>query len=94
MTGDAAKTVAHIQVEGIHCQEGCGGKINKGLSAIACVKDAHLVDFNEENPVNLVEVEFDPAGCDEQQMIQTINSLSDGKFTVKAMEVINYAQAH
>lgn len=92
MSGDMAKTVAHIQVEGIHCVEGCGGKINAELGKIACVSNSGLVDFSEENPVNLIEVEFDPSACNEQEMIAAINSASDGKFTVKAMEVITYEQ--
>lgn len=89
-TGDVAKTVAHIQVQGIHCQDGCGGKIRAGLGDIACVADAQLVSFNAESPVNVVEVTYDPAMCDGQEMISTINGLSDGKFTVKAMEVTNF----
>ena len=90
MTGDMAKTVAHVQIEGIHCVDGCGGQIRSALGEIACVSESQLLDFNAENPVNLVEVTFDPAGCDGQEMISAIHALSDGKYTVKAMEVINY----
>lgn len=90
MTGDVAKTVGHLQIEGIHCVDGCGGQIRAALGEIACVSESQLVDFNAENPVNLVEVTFDPAACDGQQMISAIHQLSDGKYTVKAMEVINY----
>lgn len=90
MTGDMAKTVAHIQVEGIHCEDGCGGKIRAGLGDIACVSDAQLVSFNSESPVNIVEVTYDSAVCDGQEMVSAINALADGKFTVKAMEITNY----
>ena len=90
MTGDVAKTVAHVQIEGIHCVDGCGGQIRAALGEIACVSESQLLEFNAENPVNLVEVTFDPAGCNGQEMISAIHALSDGKYTVKGMEVINY----
>ena len=81
-----AKTVAKIQIEGIHCVDGCGDQIRAPSAKLpACLN--HHSDFNAENPVNLVG-DLDPAGCNGQEMIRP-SRLDDGKYTV-SMEVINY----
>jgi copper chaperone CopZ len=89
MTGDVARTVANLTIEGMTCSAGCGGKIQQDLRAMNGVTSTAL-DFAEDRPANIVTVEFDPSKLNEQQLISCVHNIADGQYHVKSLEVVNY----
>ncbi len=87
------KTVACLNIQGMTCEAGCGGKIQKELRAMAGVKDTRL-NFAEGREVNIVEVDFDPAQVNEKQLADKVHSLMDGMYAVKSIDLINYTGSH
>lgn len=84
---DAANLgVARIEIEGMMCGEGCGGKIKKELKELECVASANI-EFDADNPVDLAIVEFDKNQCDEQTFIDKIQAIGDGNYHVKAVTI-------
>jgi copper chaperone CopZ len=84
---DAANLgVAHIEIEGMMCGEGCGGKIKKELKELDCVANASI-EFDAENPVDVAIVEFDKSQCGEQAFIDKIQAIGDGNYHVKAVTI-------
>ena len=71
------------------CAEGCGGKIQQDLRALPGVVGTEL-DFTEGNTENTVKVEYDPAVTDEKKLIECVNGIADGKYTVSKVEVLHY----
>lgn len=78
--------VAHIEIEGMMCGDGCGGKIKKELKELDCVADASI-EFDAENPVDIAIVEFDKGQCDEQAFIDKIQAIGDGNYQVKSVKM-------
>lgn len=89
MTGDVARTVANLTIEGMTCSAGCGGKIQQDLRAMNGVASTEL-DFAEDRLANIVTVEFDPSKLNEQQLIHCVNNIADGQYKVKAVEIVKY----
>ncbi|MDZ4824399.1 MAG: heavy metal-associated domain-containing protein [Flavobacteriales bacterium] len=90
ISSEVVKTVANLSIEGMTCSEGCGGKIQKDLQALAGVLSTNL-DFADGRTENVVTVEFDPTKVDEQKMIACVNSSMDGMYKVKSVEVVKYS---
>jgi copper chaperone CopZ len=78
-----------VITQGMMCAEGCGGKIQQDLQALAGVVNTEL-EFEEQRPENIVKVEFDPAALNEQQLIQCVQGIADGKYRVVSVEVLHY----
>jgi copper chaperone CopZ len=89
VSGDMAKTVANLSIEGMTCSAGCGGKIQQDLRALNGVTGTEL-DFADGRPQNVVTVEFDPNQVKENDLVKCVNGIADGKYQVKAMEVVTY----
>jgi copper chaperone CopZ len=89
MTGEIAKTVANLSIDGMTCSAGCGGKIQQDLRALNGVKITEL-DFAEGREQNVVSVEFDPALLSEKDLIKCVGNIADGQYHVKAVEVVSY----
>ena len=89
INSEVNKTVANLTIDGMTCSAGCGGKIQQELRAMQGVITTDL-DFAEGRPQNIVSVEFDPAKLNEQQLIQCVNGISDAKYMVKSVEIIEY----
>ncbi len=84
---DAANLgVAHIEIEGMMCGEGCGGKIKKELKELDCVASANI-EFDAENPVDIAVVEFDKSQCEEQAFVDKIQAIGDGNYHVKSVSI-------
>ena len=83
------KTVANLEIGGMTCAEGCGGKIQKELQALKGVTTTKL-DFEESRQTNIVSVEFDPSQLSEIEMIQCVHSIMDGQYKVQSVEVLTY----
>jgi len=89
LDSEVNKMVAKISIEGMMCAEGCGGKIQQDLQALAGVVSTEL-EFEEQRPENIVKVEYDPALLNEQQLIQCVHDIADGKYHVVSVEVLHY----
>ena len=89
LDSEVIKTVAKMSIGGMMCSEGCGGKIQQDLRALPGVVGTEL-DFTEANTENTVKVEYDPAITDEKKLIECVNGIADGKYTVSKVEVLHY----
>ncbi len=89
LDSEVIKTVAKMSIGGMMCAEGCGGKIQQDLRALPGVVGTEL-EFTEGNPENMVKVEFDPSVTDENKLIDCVNKIADGKYTVSKVEVLHY----
>jgi copper chaperone CopZ len=92
MDGAEAKTVAKLDITGMTCAAGCGGKIQQELQALEGVVITDL-DFQEQRASNIVSVQFDPAKISEKEMIQCVGKIADGMYAVKAVEVVDYKKS-
>lgn len=81
--------IAHIAVEGMVCEMGCGGAIRKELYATNAV-DQVDVDFDEEQPENTIGVHFDNRRISTDELLKKISEINDGQFTatLKSTETI------
>ena len=89
LDSEVIKTVAKMSIGGMMCAEGCGGKIQQDLRALPGVVGTEL-DFTEGNAENTVKVEYDPSVTDEKKLIECVNGIADGKYTVSKVEVLHY----
>jgi periplasmic mercuric ion binding protein len=86
---EVVKTVANLSIEGMTCSMGCGGKIQQELRAINGVNTTDL-SFEDNRPVNVVAVQFDPTQTDEKKLIECVNTIADGQYHVTAVEIVKY----
>ena len=84
-----SKSVAQIKVEGMMCEQACGGKVKSELAELDCVKNVEI-SFDSDNPVDLAIVEFNSSECDENSMISQIHNIGEGVYQVQEVEVITY----
>jgi len=89
LDSEVIKTVAKMSIGGMMCAEGCGGKIQQDLRALPGVVGTEL-EFTEGAPENTVKVEFDPTVTDEKKLIECVNGIADGKYSVSKVEVLHY----
>lgn len=87
-----SKNVANIYVEGMMCAQGCAGKIQKELALLDCVVEAS-VDFDESRDLDIATVEFDGEQCTVDDMINKVNSIADGAYEVRKVELETYSPA-
>ena len=85
--GTEAKATAKIGINGMSCEMMCGGAIKKCLKGIKGVKDA-TIDFDQNNPVDVAEVDFDDSQVSEKELIAAIEKLNDGQYKVKSVELV------
>lgn len=86
----AAKTMATLNIDGMMCATACGGKIRKEIDGLEGVK-LTTIDFEDNRDINQAIVEFDPSVLDESKLIETVNTIADGKlYVVKEMEVVTF----
>ena len=85
----AVKNVAQIQIEGMMCEQACVNKVSKELNELECVASVEI-DFDTDKPIDIAVVEFDADACNEQTMIEKIQSIGDGLYQVKSVEVLSY----
>lgn len=86
---DVNKTVAKLSIEGMTCSAGCGGKIQQDLRALKGVTTTEL-DFAEDRKENIVSVVYNPNEISEKDFVNCVNSIADGKYSVKTVEILNY----
>ena len=89
LDSEVIKTVAKMSVGGMMCAEGCGGKIQQDVRALPGVTGTEL-EFTDGSPQNIVKVEYDPAVTDEKKLIECVQGIADGKYTVSKVEVLHY----
>jgi copper chaperone CopZ len=83
------KTLAKLSISGMTCSAGCGGKIQQDLSAMAGVTSTSL-DYEDNRDANVVIVEYNPTEVNELEFIKKVNAIANGKYQVKAVEVVTY----
>lgn len=71
-----------LELEGMVCKMGCGGEIRKELYSTNGVEDVSF-DFDEENPLDVAHVAYDRDKVSADRIIEIINAINDGQFTVK-----------
>jgi len=89
MSSEVYKTVAVLSIEGMMCEEGCGGKIQSELRALQGVKVTEL-DFVDQRQSNFIRVEYDPSVLSELKIFDCVHQIADGKYKVTSAEIIHY----
>jgi len=74
-----------LSIEGMTCAQGCGGAICRGLERLDGVNATELT-FNEDEPVDFVEVYFDSEVTSAEQMKEKVSSLAGGAYAVVKVE--------
>lgn len=73
-----------LSIEGMSCEQMCGGAISKGLEKIDGVASTE-VEFNSENPVDKVTVKYDPTKVTAEEMTSKVEGLAGGAYKVKSV---------
>jgi uncharacterized lipoprotein YehR (DUF1307 family) len=89
INSEVNKTLAKLSISGMMCSAGCGGKIQQDLSAMAGVTSISM-DYEDNREANVVTVEYNPTEVNELEFIQKVNSIANGKYQVKAVEVVTF----
>lgn len=76
-----ANQSATLEVEGMVCKMGCAAAIKGELLKTNAVSECN-VDFEEDRKINTVKVEFDNQQIDSTKMVELIESINEGQFTV------------
>lgn len=74
VSGDIAKSVANIGIEGMTCSVGCAKRIEMKLGKLEGIESASVV-FEDK----VAKVEFDDSKISEEDMIKIIEELGDYK---------------
>lgn len=80
-----ADKCAVMEVEGMVCKMGCAAAIKAELLKTNAVSEC-IVDFVEEQKTNTVEVQFDSQQLDSTKIVNLIQEINEGQFTVKSYE--------
>ena len=78
-------TVSSFEVTGMVCEMGCGGSIRKALKQTGAVHRVE-VDFEEENPSNVIKVYYGSASINQDEIISAIEAINEGQFKATFIE--------
>ena len=81
ISGDIAKSVANIGIDGMTCSVGCAKRIEVNLAKLEGIKSASVV-FEDK----VAKVEFDDSKISEENMIEIIEELGDYKVNTVEIE--------
>lgn len=76
-----ANTEAEYVVEGMHCQHGCAGTIEKSLISMSGIQDCS-VNFDTKKAI----VRFDKEMTSSEKIIAAIEALNDGQYKITNSE--------
>jgi copper chaperone CopZ len=88
---DTSKTVANIAIEGVHC-DACRGKIKKEIAMLAGVTSTGF-SSTKIGDYETAVIEYDPNLCKPEKMVEVINTIVDGAYTVQSMQVVTVSPA-
>lgn len=77
-----ANTVASLEIEGMHCEMACGGKIEESLNSMSGVASCDI-DFDNK----MATVKFDNKVVTKDEMVDIIQNLNSGQFKVVATDL-------
>ena len=80
VSGDVAKSIANIGIDGMTCSVGCARRIEKNLGSVEGIESVSIV-FEDK----LAKVEFDDSKISDVDMIKIIEDLGDYK--VKTVDI-------
>ncbi len=84
-TSNVGLASVELSIEGMSCEQMCGGAICKGLEKIDGVASTDL-KFSSDNPVDMVTVKFDPEKVSHEDMTAKVESLAGGAYKVKSVK--------
>lgn len=90
-TSNVSKTVADISIDGMTCEMGCVATVKSKLNGLKGIEGIEI-DFDADRQIDFAHVEFDESIVSEKEMIETIQAIGDGLYSVTAVEVIDYKQ--
>jgi tRNA U34 5-carboxymethylaminomethyl modifying GTPase MnmE/TrmE len=76
------------EVEGMVCKMGCGGALRKELLATCSVSKVE-VEYEEDRKKQVVRVHFDNSKISETILLNTMENVNDGQFSVQAIGSVN-----
>ena len=85
ITSGTPVTFADLKIEGMTCEQMCGGSIKKALAALPGIASTKI-DFDGKDGDHAV-VTYDPAMVSDEQMIQAIHALHEGQYKVLAVSI-------
>lgn len=88
----AEKYLATISIDGMSCEMMCGSKISSTLASVPGVKNTDI-EFNGIEDDNFAVVEYDGTQISEQKLVEAVQSIANGIYNVKAVEVTHYVDA-
>lgn len=91
-TAGPTKVVAHLAIEGMGCEMACGGAIKKALGKMDGVL-ATDIDFDSEKETDFAIVEYDESKVSGEQMMETVNALRKGQYTVSGLTIEKHVKA-
>jgi len=78
-------TMADLGIDGMSCEMMCGGSIKKALAALGV--EATQIKMGEGDASDHAIVTYDEAKVTDAQMVEAIQKLHDGQFTVKTVNI-------
>jgi copper chaperone CopZ len=78
-------TVADLSIEGMSCEQMCGGAIRKALAGLGV--EGTEIKMNEAEGPDHAIVTYDPGKVSDAQMIEAIQKLHDGQYKVIAVAI-------
>lgn len=77
---------ADLTIGGMSCQMMCGNMIKGALAKVPGVTEAEVV-FHDGDAAGHAKVTYDPAKVDDAQLVETVQALADGQYTVSAIAI-------
>ncbi len=90
--GEKEKYVASLSIDGMACEMSCGSAISSALSGIEGVANTDI-EFNGAEEENFAVVEFDSSITGEKEMIEVVEKLANGHYTVNKVKVTHFKVA-
>ncbi|HMC97999.1 MAG TPA: heavy-metal-associated domain-containing protein, partial [Flavobacteriales bacterium] len=78
-------TTADLTIEGMSCEMMCGGSIRKALAALGV--EGTEIKMSEGDAPDHAIVTYNESKVTDAQMVEAIQKLHDGQYTVKAVSI-------
>jgi mercuric ion binding protein len=85
-------THADLTIEGMSCEMMCGGAIKKALAKLPGVTSTEIAFDDDDAPDHAI-VTYDDSKVTDAELVKAIQSLYDGQYKVRAVNVIKEVKA-
>ena len=85
-------TTADLRIEGMSCEMMCGGSIKKALAKLPGVSGTEIA-FQEGDAADHAVVTYDETQVSDAELVEAVQALFDGQYTVKEVAVIRQVKA-